>query len=764
MNQTRLQKTRNILLNLIIICLGIYFFIVLLPLPSSIDIGLASWDSWTYTLWDSWTYTLFQSAQNGLIFGEDIVFTYGPLGYLIEGTPVKTNFFLITIFRLIVYLSLYVIAVIKILNSKTKYQKFLLTFSLLLASIFISTEYHLVLIFILLLSFGELIKKSISFWSVGLGAFAGFCLLIKFNIGIITFGSLILFFLGNLYTSLREKSNRTNSIFALLNSLVTAVSISFILLSPNYYLVSLTKIIIGLGLSTLVSAIFYVIQHQRNFQKTKYHRNEISTEMALLNLLKVKLFSWWIFYLVYSACLIGIILYSYPSWLEYITNSLEISLGYSSGMSEVGADAVVWIAISKILLTSSLIILLIKEGNVGFALAISFVLYLGFKHGHIRQDFRFLVFVSLILFLVPICLIKLKKKNFIKWAYFVNIYVLTILLLYINLEPTIFFKKVQIDNPISSLHRSTLEEVEDAKEDYNIISWIHPNIFTTQLTSLFNFSSFKAKILSDNDATLALFKLPTNIKTFLKDSSIDSIPGDNLIMPANQLNWKPRPILHSYAAYTTKLDKINSESLSKEPRDYLLYRFDTIDKRHPFFDEPKTFTYIFCNYHPSNKFPNFISPTDAKMKDYKYLLLEKATLSQCLPNLGDSKLSVPWGKPISINPRQDNSLITADIQLRYSILGKLYKTLYRIPPVIMQVNYQDKTEAQYRILPENSQGVIVSNLPRSNEETLAFFRGELPTQVESFSFNVNPPWLFQPTIEIKFSPVLLNKRLEQSSS
>ncbi|MBE9259370.1 hypothetical protein, partial [Dolichospermum sp. LEGE 00246] len=55
--------------------LFIYVFIASLPLPSPIQMGLDP----------SWSYAISQANQKQLIFGKEIIFTYGPLGYLITG-------------------------------------------------------------------------------------------------------------------------------------------------------------------------------------------------------------------------------------------------------------------------------------------------------------------------------------------------------------------------------------------------------------------------------------------------------------------------------------------------------------------------------------------------------------------------------------------------------------------------------------------------------------------------------------------------------
>ena len=308
----------------------VYFFIAFLPLPEG---GI------TTGLDPSWTYAISRTAADGLIFGKDIIFTYGPLGYLVAGAPLEQNLFLITAFSLTVYSALFIIAIIKIATLETTLQKLSLTFSLLFAFLlgWLSTDYQVLFIFLLILSFDNLLKKSLRCWSLGLGAFAGFCLLTKFTLGIYTLGSLTLFLLGHLYLSVKSNSGVTRSIFALINALLAAISVSFIFLSPAYYLPNFYKIIILLAVSIVSGVGFELIQKKRVRRSLssvdESVDEEVTSKKRLIGLSNIKLVSWCIFYIVYSLLLLTTIFHSFPSLIDYLKNSLEVSSGYSSAMS-----------------------------------------------------------------------------------------------------------------------------------------------------------------------------------------------------------------------------------------------------------------------------------------------------------------------------------------------------------------------------------------------------------------------------------------------
>ncbi|MFM6476879.1 MAG: hypothetical protein ACKPGH_25840, partial [Dolichospermum sp.] len=175
--------------------------------------------------------------------------------------------------------------------------------------------------------------------------------------------------------------------------------------------------------------------------------------------------------------------------------------------------------------------------------------------------------------------------------------------------------------------------------------------------------------------------------------------------------------------------------------------------RHPFFDEPKTFSYVFCNYEPSADVPDFVKTPDLS----NIVLLEKRKTSRCLPDSLSKISSISWDSPHSIEV-SNGAIIRANVKFQYSLAGKLYKTLFRSPPVMMKINYLDGSQNTYRIIPGNSEnGVIVSHLPKDDNEALSFLRGQLPAKVKSFSFQTSNSLLYAPKIEISF---LSNKLLD----
>ncbi|MDB9309890.1 hypothetical protein PN471_14855 [Aphanizomenon sp. CS-733/32] len=703
--------------------LFIYVFIAFLPLPSPIKTGLDP----------SWAYAISQAVQKQLIFGKDIIFTYGPLGYLITGAVLSENFFQIIIFRWFVYLLLFIVTILRIVTLKSLIQQIFIglsiIFSLFIGTPYIgvgmSTDYQILFIFLVILSFDNFIKKYPRLLFLLLGAVSGFCALTKLTLGIYTFGLVNLFLLVNIYQSFRNKSKieLVNYVFAIINSGLGFISITLIFLAPDQFLLSLNKIMINLliagGMGVSVGLF------QKLIKKKSESKGEIVAKLCNIIFRNNLLLPWLVFYVIYCLLLVHTIFFSEsPSLIDYLKNSLEISSGYSSAMSIVGFTKFNFfkiqlaIAISDFFLIIWLMFLITKEGYLNLSLSLFFVIFLSFKHGFVRQDGHVVVFAIVVPLVTSLLILRISKFRHQKISYYLFAYILIASLL-------ISFPYISPRNQAKTLM---------------------PKQAINNLSYLFDIKNLRLTIDKETRGNLANVQLPDNVKNLVNGKTIDIIPWEISLVPTNQLNWKPRPIFQSYSAYTKTLDNFNFESISKSPRDYIFYNFTSIDGRHPFFDEPKTFSYVFCNYEPSANVPDFVKTP----KLSNIVLLEKRNVSRCLPDSLSEISSIPWDSPHSIKV-SNGAIIRANVKFQYSLIGKLYKTLFRSPPVMMKIDYVDNSQKTYRIIPENSEnGVIVSHLPKDDNEALSFFRGQLPAKVKSFSFQTSNSLLYAPRIELSF--------------
>lgn len=681
-----------------------YGFIAFLPFPRGISTGLDP----------SWKYAISRLAADKAIFGQDIIFTYGSLGYLIRGAALDDNFFSIVAFRVVVHTLLFGLALWKIATSKTALQKASLALSVLFPYLIsdeyeaCQTEYQILFIFIILLSSDRILRpNSIRWWAAGLGGLAGFLAHTKVSLGPFTALSLLLFVSAHIYTSFKSRSDLRISCFALADAVLAGGTSAFIFLGQNIWL-SLGKTVACLVLAAAVGGVIWRAGE-------KLFRGALNSRVA----------GWLVFYLVYSICLAAAIFHSSPSLLSYLRGYLEITSGYSSAMSIVGSSWELGLALSEIALIAALLFIIAREGNPSFAVATALILLLDFKHGFVRQGGHVLRFFFCVPLIVSLCALKIRKEWLQKLSYVIHIYALV----------------------LAAAHYNYYSQIIPELLTGNMSRPLAPAAVAQKASFLWDLRELQAALDAKSQANLDKVKLPEKVVRLLKDKPVDIIPWEISLVPANSLNWQPRPIFQSQAAYTTFLDNANRQNLATQPRDYILYNFLTVDGRHPFFDDPSTFFQVFCNYRLSPEIPDFINmPAVSNL-----MVLERRESGICAPGVAGRNFSMKWNESKALEAG-DGFIIRAGIKFEYTLFGKIYKTFFRVPPVMLRVTYMGGLRRDYRILPGNSaNGVTVSHLPANDSEALSFFRGKLAGRVKSFSFAISNPLLFQPDIAVSLT-------------
>ena len=704
-------------------------FIAYIPLPAGIGTGLNP----------SWQYAISRAAEDKLTFGQDIIFTYGPFGYLIHGSVLNSNFLSIFGFRLTVHIALYIVTLLKSLEIKTIFYKILLYFSIIVSyQIGPSTDYEIIFAFIMLLSL-DMIRDSkwMRWWSLGLGAVAGFCLLTKFTVGICTVGSIVLVLSGNIYDSFKSKSNTFFYISCLFNAAIAFISVAFLLVDYNYSS-NFKELLFCFAYASAFSLLtrlllirvkpLFVNENSKSKLLSRIYKNIFTSPHT----------SWLMFDLSFFIFLIIKITNASPALLNFIKGSLQISSGYSSAMSIVGSPWELGFAISQIFIISTILILLIKENpnKRGLFLSLGFILWLTFKHGFIRQDGHVFIFICATPLIIALCINYAKTTKRHKILLMVHSYAVLIFFLY-SLFPHPFAQHTNI----------------------SAFQALYPQNFLLKISTLLDINQFQKNIKASTLDNLDKVKLPEGIKNKVAGKVIDVFPWELSLVEANNLNWKPRPVIQSYSAYTKYLDSKNFKSITKYPRDYLFYNFYSIDFRHPFFDEPETFFNIFCNYQFSENVDE-LSTSDS----LNYMILLEPRSSNICSNLNiPSKKSIRWNQE-ELLKLNNADLMRAKVKIKYSLLGKIYKTIFRAPPVYLQVNYSSGNISEYRIIPENSEnGIIISHLPAHTSEALSLFKGQLPIPVQSFSLINKNSLLYLPNIELSYIPIkFINSSIQKT--
>jgi len=752
----RSWKTTSAIVGLMIAL--VYLTIAFIPLPEPITAGMDT----------AWQYRLSQLDQNGAIFGRDAVSFYGSLGYWLRGVVLDDNFDTVFVVRLSLHLLLIVVALLKLARLHDRLTRLTLAVSLLfpytIAEIYpaLQTESQLSFIWILLLSLDDIWADGGRYWAIGLGAAAGVLINSNAAIGMAAIVSLILFLCvrhRQRWIAAPQITTAIAIVLELLETILAFGALAFLCLAPGngdplWRLLLVIGIAATIGYALVPRLLHRVIGFYPLIPKLgavidPLDRNSPRTLNPLGELWAC---------LVFGAGLIYLTGFTEPSLAAYLKGFLELSSSYGSAMSPTPSEAIVgfggylqgyfaalthqlnslptgmeyggspleWrLILLEILGLVTAIAIAIPLGNPALAIAVFPFVFNLVDHSLIGRGDEALIFVFSLPFLLAIVIstwrspllrcvgsmIHLLTLVFCLWSYAYYV------------------------------------QVEDYPPDH--LQVFAPDRVRVKADALLYPQRLRTSLEQKSQANLATLKFPEDLRQAIGDRSVDILPDATTIIGANALNWQPLPVIPTRLAYTQYLDGLNRDALQREPRDLLLYRFAINGDRHPFFDAPATSFQIWCTYEIAPDLPTPLLPkSDANSPLANLLALTPRDRDRCGPPHTDRTLAVSWNQKIPIHTDQD-TIVHAAIQVRYSLWGNLVKQLFRLPPVQLTLWNSAEEATTYRILPDNAtSGILLSPLPQTQDEIQGWFRGEFPDRLYGFELSTHNPKLFAPTSQV----------------
>jgi hypothetical protein len=245
------------------------------------------------------------------------------------------------------------------------------------------------------------------------------------------------------------------------------------------------------------------------------------------------------------------------------------------------------------------------------------------------------------------------------------------------------------------------------------------------------------------DATLAevrrQFPLPA------VTGSIDVYPSLQGVVVAHGLEYAPRPVFQSYAAFTPRLAQLNADHLlSDAAADNILFEVNTIiDKRVPSGEDGLSW-------------PNLLSRYDLVGATDSFLVLRKSRLPRQVTLSPVATTAAQFGQPLDV-PRLDQP-VWMTIDVKPTLLGRVAPILLSNPPVLADITTRDGQTRRMRLLPATSAaGFLLSPLVEKNQTFAALSRGtwrEESAGAEVASITLVTPsgggWAYRPQAEVKF--------------
>lgn len=349
-----------------------------------------------------------------------------------------------------------------------------------------------------------------------------------------------------------------------------------------------------------------------------------------------------------------------------------------------------WIYISLAILSFVLIPIVNPSRNLLFFYAITLLaLFAAWKHGMARQDiyhtrglfFFLIVFYTLLNFYSE----KISHRR-----------------LFLSLSSLIFFS---LNLPNVKLYEET---------NFN---FFRVNRF---VEFAFNHQQFKKYHLDISLKNIEGQKLDSSLLKLIGNNSIDIYPWDYSYIAANNLNWQPRPVLHSYAAYSSWLDKKDSQhfrslkapkfiifEIDKKTEDLYGGSLESIDNRYLPNDEPKTIQSILENY-------KIVS------KNNRFILFEKRAVPLVFISTPAGKINARFDQLINVPKNKGNGILRLKAKISKTTKGIFQSFLLKDQESFISYFMDNGDVYRYKIVPKNAaDGIWINPMlmhPESNLE------------------------------------------------
>ena len=636
----------------------------------------------------SWSLALSVGHEMHLLFGRDVAFTFGPLGYLIGGAVLPSTIVHVALWSASIALLFAAAVVAAVATRPTALAGIALAtvFGLIAAST-IGEDY--------LFLFAFLAALGTSWWfaprrllptALVLGMLAGLAAMTKFTLAIDCGGAAVLYFIGTIALASAERR--------------VAWYRAALAFATGFFALILATFSPGTPQTTVAVLVLASAAWACSL------RGRPGAIVALAG----------------SLAAFGALFLLAPGVFAFVRVSLSIASDYSSAMSYEGPEAHTIVALALIALIAVPIGALFFERNAGLGAALAFALFGGFKHGFVRQDiFHVLYFATTAAAVAAVASFAVTDVRARRAA-------------------------------LLAVAASTigLASVSQYVLHVNILSGITPATLAQKIAFLATVPVERGRLAADNASALSPDRLTPDAIAKLGNAPVDIEPSEATIALASGLHWSPVPSLQAYAAYDRTVDDLNVASILNRPPGYVLFSWsaldarDAVDGRYPFGDSPQMMANLACRYRISGPAVRTAGGTTENA-------LAGPANDRCASTPVTINHRLQFGQIVIIDhdPRDPTTFTTIAIETRYSLLGRLRKSFFRIGYLYLTIYYDDKTTHVYRIVPEAAAlGMIIEPSPRSPDDARSFFATTMLPNVEGISVSTDEPSSFGSDIGI----------------
>ena len=375
----------------------------------------------------------------------------------------------------------------------------------------------------------------------------------------------------------------------------------------------------------------------------------------------------------------------------YVSTGFHFVGGYNDAMNTGIGEYRLFTAIAIVIVIFCLFLFSTQnlKKNIPVLLTYCIFSYVLFKQSFVRSDLHILHFFALLPAFIGIAALFFEKHSV-----FARTAVVSICLLCYSIG-------ISLNNYSNPLNKS----------DYFV------NLF-----SIHNSGNFESKA--------PLFVLPPEILDKIGSKTVDVVPGEHVLLYFNKLNYNPRPVVLSYAAYTPYLRSLNYEKYTGPTApESLIVSNQSIDNRYAFSDDQKVKFSLITDYYCNAEF---------QVQDFEYLLFQRksnnATITISPPNEEILKIGEYY------DLKDTNKIYFIKMNIEYSLLGKGLRFAYK--PFIISIIFtlEDGSERRHRVvIPIYKDGIMVNPYIEKEKDLFNFITGNRSAEkkIKSFRFEVS---------------------------
>jgi hypothetical protein len=223
-------------------------------------------------------------------------------------------------------------------------------------------------------------------------------------------------------------------------------------------------------------------------------------------------------------------------------------------------------------------------------------------------------------------------------------------------------------------------------------------------------------------------------------STIDEMSNEPALVLLNHMNYRPRPVLQSYSAYTDYLLKANADFLASDRApEYVLFDLQTGDMHLPATEDGPALLEVFHRYRPV-------------MVEKSRILLERRSAE-----VGELVRQKVVSLPIRFNqavllPAGGRQVLS--LQIRETRLGACRRLLLRPEPVMLNILTSDGRTIPYRLIPGTAgSGFLINPLVEKTEDLLHLYGGQPGRRAVAFSVTSKSKTAYRPELTMTVESV-----------